>query len=67
MSTAREQYLAMAEEAARRSRSVRALPVGSPERAAAIAGLEVWRNETMRPEMERLWPEVVADGEGYAP
>lgn len=63
--TALEQYHALVEEATRRADVVRALPVGSSERRAALAELSKWRNEVLRPTDARLWPLVVAEGAGH--
>lgn len=62
--TALEQYRSFVADVARRTAAVGALPPGSPERKAALADLERWRNEVMRPTDAALWARVVEEGGG---
>lgn len=48
----------------RRYDAAKALPPGSPERAAAVAKFKAFRDNVARPLDARLWPLMVATGQG---
>jgi len=60
-----DEWNALNGENARRFAAHRAIPLGTPERAASLEALNRWRIEVYRPTDARLWPLVVKEGNGH--